>query len=138
MAATRDSVTFYGLKRTERELKVLAKTLPVEVAKMRTEAAELIAREIAVRAPHGKTGELANSVRSHGTKSRASVTIGTGRTGLVPYAGVIVGGWPAHNIAPNRFPWEALDAKRPAAIALYELRMHELIERTMTAGGADV
>lgn len=133
MAASGETVTFHGLKRTERELRTLAAVLPLEVRAVNAEAAELVAREIAVRAPH-VSGELANSVRVHATKSRATVRVGTSGTGLVPYAGVIVGGWPAHNIAPNRFPWEALDAKRSAVLALHELRLHELVERSMTSG----
>jgi hypothetical protein len=51
-----------------------------------------------------------------------------GRTS-VPYAGPIHFGWPAHNIEPTPFLYDALDQRRSEVIDLYEQRVGDLIRK---------
>jgi hypothetical protein len=59
--------------------------------------------------PPAVSGKLAGSIRAGRGKTKAVVRAGGAR---VPYAGPIHYGWPEHNIAPQPFLSEALQAER--------------------------
>jgi phage gpG-like protein len=116
-----------GLKQNVRALKTYAEELPAEVKALNQEAAKLVAREGVRRAPVGDTGNLARSVRMSSTPTKATVLAGS--NAVVPYAGVIHFGWPDHNIEPQPFLYEALDARRREVMEMFDLRIKAISER---------
>lgn len=69
-----------------------------------------------------KSGKLASTVRSSGTKTAGIVRAGNNRkssTG-VPYSGPIHWGWPSRNIKANPFLSYSAQATEPSWIKLYE------------------
>lgn len=68
-----------------------------------------------------RSGALAASVRSSGTKTAGIVRTGNNRKSAsgVPYAGPIHWGWPARNIKANPFLSYSAQATEPAWIKLY-------------------
>lgn len=72
--------------------------------------------------PH--PGRLAKSIRAKGTLRSGIVTAGNAST---PYAAPIHWGWPSHNIAADKFLYEAFDAERPLVLAAYETAVHALV-----------
>jgi len=79
-------------------------------------AGETVASEASVRAPRGRTGKLAASVRAARQARRARVMVGSAR---VPYAGPIHWGWPARGIAAQPFAATAAQATEPRWRAAY-------------------
>jgi len=73
-------------------------------------AGETVASEASTRAPRGKTGKLAASVRAARQVRRARVMVGGAR---VPYAGPIHWGWPSRNITAQPFAAIAAQATEP-------------------------
>lgn len=132
-AATGESIHFEGERRLVRQLKKLSAETPELMKVIHKEAAEIVAREAAVRSPR-RSGLLADSIASYGTVSKGTVRIGSG---TVPYAGPIIYGWPARNISPNPFVYKALDARRQEVIDLHAVRMNELVTRTIKPTGPD-
>lgn len=68
-----------------------------------------------------RSGALAASVRSSGTKTAGIVRTGNNRKSAsgVPYAGPIHWGWPARNIKANPFLSYSAQATEPTWIKLY-------------------
>ena len=64
-----------------------------------------IAKPEAARAPRGKTGRLAGSIRAGATQKAGIIRAGRK---TVPYAGPINYGWPARNIRPRTFVNDAV------------------------------
>lgn len=89
-------------------------------------AAAVVAREAKVLVPK-LSGALGSSIRARATKTRGRVSAGGGR--LVPYAGPIHFGWPARNIAPQPFLYDALDNRRTEVIGRYDEAIGDLIHR---------
>ena len=89
---------------------------------------ELRATQIVPR----KTGRLAESIRSTGQARQGVVRAGKAS---VPYAGPIHFGWPAHNIAPQPFLYDALDQRATEVIDLYQQRVDKLIKDNGLKGG---
>jgi hypothetical protein len=77
------------------------------------------------RAPR-RTGTLAASVRTSGTKTQAVVRAGGAR---VPYAGPIHWGWAARHIAPHPFLSEGAQATEPVWLAVYMAKIDRIIAR---------
>lgn len=88
-----------------------------------------VAEEARGRAPVGPTGRLKGDIRGGGTKTRAYVSVGRKR---IPYAGPIHFGWPARNIKPNPFLYEAIDSRADEVRDVYAQRVDELAMRTRT------
>lgn len=63
------------------------------------------------------TGALEESIRASGQAGGAKVRAGYA---ALPYAGPIHFGWPAHNIFPHPFLYDALDQRRDDVIKIYE------------------
>ena len=89
-------------------------------------AAETVAREAKARAPEGPTGRLKKSVRPGATTKKGYVRAGGG---AVVYAGPIHFGWPAHNIKPQPFIYDALDERKSEIIDRYEAHIEALVEK---------
>ena len=89
------------------------------------DAAELVAADARSRAPF-RTGTLIKSIRSKGTRTAGRVLAGSD---VVPYAGVIHFGWPAHGISPNPFLYDAADDRTNDVIRLYEGRVDAMITK---------
>lgn len=87
------------------------------------EAAALVARAATGKAPH-RSGDLAATVRSSGTKTAGVIRAGRAS---VPYANPIHWGWFSRHIKPN--PWVALAAKatEPAWIKKYEQQLAKIL-----------
>lgn len=86
-------------------------------------AGEIVADEARVLVPKGATGRLETSIRASRAKGSATVKAGTS---VVPYAGVIHFGWPAHNMEPQPFLFDALDARRSDVIAAYQTAIDKI------------
>lgn len=87
-------------------------------------AAEVVARQGRVEAPK-KTGRLAGSIRA--TAGVASGSVRAGRA-AIPYAGVIHFGWPARNIEPQPFLYEAADRRLGEVVSIYQARVRAIAE----------
>ncbi len=72
------------------------------------------------------SGTLRGSVKAGATRTRGTVRAG-GKA--IPYAGVIHFGWPAHNIKPQPFIYDAMDERRGDVIDQYERHIEALVEK---------
>jgi len=71
-----------------------------------------------------ESGAMASSIRAGRGKTKAVVRAGGRR---VPYAGVQHYGWPAHNIDPNPFLTDAMQATRPAILHQLDAGLAKLL-----------
>ena len=71
-----------------------------ELKEVNRRAADIAKPEAVARAPRGKTGRLAGSIRAGATQKAGIIRAGRK---TVPYAGPINYGWPARNIRTT--PW---------------------------------
>jgi hypothetical protein len=69
------------------------------------------------------SGKLAASIRDGSTQRMGRVRVGSAS---VPYAGPIHFGWPARQIKPQPFIYDALDGRRNEVAAVYVKRIDEL------------
>jgi hypothetical protein len=72
------------------------------------------------------SGTLAGSLRISATKASAKVLSGSA---AVPYAGPIHFGWPARNIRPQPFLYDALDQRADEVVEKYEAHIEALVEK---------
>jgi hypothetical protein len=79
-----------------------------------------------------RTGRLAGTVRSSGTKAGAFVRAGYAS---VPYAGPVHWGWPDRGIAAQPFLSEAAQATEPSWSAEYLRELQNILDEA--AGSAD-
>jgi hypothetical protein len=96
-----------------------------DLTKINREAAEVVAGDARSNAPR-LTGKLAGSIKGRATKTRATVTAGSR---FIPYAGPIHFGWPARNISPQPFLYDAIDRRRDEVVRKYQERVGELVVR---------
>ena len=75
-----------------------------------------------------RSGRLAASIRSSATVKSGVVRAGGAK---LPYAKPIHFGWPKHNISPQPFLYEALDARRSAVIDAYVERVAKIVDRVV-------
>jgi hypothetical protein len=90
-------------------------------------AAAKIVEEVARERVPVRTGRLRRTIKASATRTRGVVS--AGRNGIVPYAGPIHFGWPARNIEPQPFIYDALDARKDQIVRQYEERVGQLVER---------
>lgn len=69
------------------------------------------------------TGTLRDTLRLDRRAAGASIIAGRNR---IPYAGVIHFGWPARNIEPQPFLYDALDARQTEVAAAYAVHVKRL------------
>jgi HK97 gp10 family phage protein len=113
-----------GQAQFRRQLRLLSDGTE-DLKEAHTDAAKLVENEARPNVPV-RSGALQGSLRSSGTKTRGVVRVGFAR---VPYAGVVHFGWPARNIAPQPFIYDALDHRRADVIDVYHDRVNEISRR---------
>lgn len=117
-----------------RELRRALKNIDGGTTDLKTvhaDAAALVEQRAAQIVPR-RSGHLEASIRSSGQARQGIVRAGKAS---VPYAGVIHFGWPAHNIAPQPFLYDALDQRATEVVDLYEKRVDKLIRDNGLKGG---
>lgn len=119
-----DRVRVEGLRELRKALKNAQKDYE-DLKAAGLEAAEPVERQARVLVPK-LTGALEGTLRSAGQASGAVVRAGFAR---VPYAGVIHFGWPARNISPNPFLYDALDQRRSDVIRIYQERINDISKK---------
>lgn len=123
MAASRGPhVVVEGRKELARTMKAAGLDMR-DLTKANRDAAAVVAPESAARTPR-RTGRLAGTVRAGATRTAALVRVGSK---TVPYAGPIIFGWSAHNIAPHPGPVDALAATEPRWRPVYERAIDAII-----------
>lgn len=121
-AGAKPAIQVRGAKELRRALKGMDADLK-DLSAANKAAAAVVARDAIGRAPR-LTGKLAGSIKARSTRTRGFVTAGGP---MIPYAGPIHFGWPQHNIAPQPFLYDALDARRSEVIDVYEKRIDSII-----------
>lgn len=96
-----------------------------DLTALHRDLAEIVASAARPRTPV-RSGRLRESIRGKGSKTRASVMAGSR---VIPYAGPIHFGWPAHGISPQPFLYDALDARKRAVVDKYEDRVGDLVKK---------
>lgn len=125
--STGSTVHIEGLAKLHRELGQFAAELPKELKQISKSAADLVADTSRDNAPVRK-GTLQRAVKSAATVQGAEV-----RVKLI-YANPIHFGWPAHNIEPQPFVYDAVDERADEAYALFDQGLTDLLARTFTPG----
>jgi hypothetical protein len=124
MAGGKAGVEVEGAKELRKALKRMDGRLD-DLKDTHKAAAEIVAAAARPLVPV-RTGALLSSLRTDRRASGASVLAGRSR---IPYAGVIHFGWPGHNIEPQPFLYEALDARREEVAEAYDRKIGELVRR---------
>jgi len=124
MAAGKPAIQVTGAKELRSALKRMGADLS-DLRAINLSAAKVVAADAKARAPR-RSGALANSIRPLATRTTGSVA--AGRT-MVPYAGPIHFGWPARNIEPQPFLYEALDNRSGEVVQKYEDEVARLVTR---------
>lgn len=93
-------------------------------------AAARVVEPVARTAAPVRSGTLAGTVRSSGTKTAAIVRAGYAS---VPYAGPIHWGWPKRNISPNRFVWDAARRTQTRWLVVYRTAVDRIIRKVKGA-----
>lgn len=88
-----------------------------ELKEVNRRAADIAKPEVVARAPRGKTGRLAGSIRAGATQKAGIIRAGRK---TVPYAGPINYGWPARNIRPRTFVNDAVASTESQWVKEYE------------------
>lgn len=115
-------VRVHGLRETVRSLERMG----VEVKDLKEafkRIGTLIKDDAQTRAP-SVSGKLAGSIRPSNAKNKALIRAGGAR---VVYAGVIHYGWPGHNISPNPFLTDAIEANEGEVQDTLERELNRLI-----------
>lgn len=95
-----------------------------ELKEVNRRAADIAKPEATARAPHGKTGKLAGSIRVGATQKAGIIRAGRK---TVLYAGPINYGWPARHIKPRTFVNDAVASTESQWAKEYET----FIKKTM-------
>lgn len=125
MVAGRQGVEIIGLKEVLADLQHLDRLTKRDIKDTHKAAAEPVKREAMTLVPK-RSGTLAATLRTAGVATGGRVRAGLGR---VPHAGPIHFGWPARNIAPQPFLYDALDARQRQVVDVYEERINDMIRR---------
>lgn len=96
-----------------------------ELKSIHAESAKIVEKDAVPRVP-ARSGQLRSTLRSSGTARTGVVRAGYQR---VPYAGVVHFGWPARNIPPQPFLYDAKDARRGQVYDLFQRRLNDLVRK---------
>ncbi len=124
MAAGKPAVKVVGAAEFRKAMRNMGADLK-DLTAINRRAAETVAEAARDGAPV-LTGALRGSVKSRATQKRGSVQAGS--KGVV-YAGPIHFGWPARNIKPQPFLYDALDDRRDAVVDAYEQHIEALVQK---------
>jgi hypothetical protein len=125
-----ESIRITGLRSTVRNLKKFDSDLVVEIKRINREGAAVVAAAAAALVPV-KSGKLRRSIRPGATTYTGTVRAGGAN---LPYTKPIHFGWPRHNIRPQPFLYEALDARRGEVLLAYERGIAKLCEQANIGG----
>jgi HK97 gp10 family phage protein len=121
------SIKVDGLRELQRQLRTLDnKAMKAELRKVNKDAATIVADEARNLVPV-RSGRLRASIGARAGQTSASVKAGTGSR--VPYAGPIHFGWPARNIRPQPFLYEALGKKWKEVYNAYDKNVSDLVKK---------
>jgi len=123
------SVKVKGAKRLRRELKRAGVDLKV-MREPNLAAAKIAAPVAKGKAPVGKTGRLAGSVRPGATRTAGIIRAGGA---AVPYAGVQEWGWPRRNIVGKHYLTGGASESEPRWIEVYWRELQRILSNI--AGG---
>ncbi len=118
-------VSVEGARELRKALKTVGDEAKAGLKETNLEVAEIVARAAVTKVP-AQSGALRETIRAAGAQTRASVKAGFKK---VPYAGVIHFGWPARNIAPQTFLYDALDSRRGEVVDAYKSGMADLLRK---------
>jgi len=124
------TVKVEGARELRRALKNV-ETGTADLKSVHADAAKIVEQRASELVPR-RSGRLDSSLRSTGQARQGVVRAGQAS---VPYAGVIHFGWPAHNIAPQPFLYDALDQRTTEVVDLYQERVDRLIKDNGLKGG---
>jgi hypothetical protein len=116
-----------GLNKLLRALEKLDEAAKQEFREAGKEAGKIVATEAKVQVPV-LTGRLQRTIKASSTTRGAKVMAGRA---TVPYAPIIHFGWPAHNIAPNRFLYRAVDNKVKSVVDAYLATIYNIWNRNV-------
>ena len=111
-----------GLAEVNKALRSMSKETRDSMKATHKKAAEIVIQG-AKRYVPVVSGKLAASIRDGSTQRMGRVRVGSAS---VPYAGAIHFGWPARQIKPQPFIYDALDDRRAQVAAVYVKRIDEL------------
>jgi HK97 gp10 family phage protein len=111
-----------GLAEVNKALRSMSKETRDSMKATHKKAAEIVIQG-AKRYVPVVSGKLAASIRDGSTQRMGRVRVGSAS---VPYAGPIHFGWPARQIKPQPFIYDALDDRRAQVAAVYVKRIDEL------------
>jgi hypothetical protein len=115
-----------GLQALGRDLKKAGDGLDKELKKVGKDAAELVAVHARQSTVPVRTGRLRGRIKAGATLKGGNVSV----SGL-PYVGPIHFGWRRHNISPNPFLYEALDARADEVLERYGKGVDEVIAKSI-------
>lgn len=113
-----------GARELRRQLRAASDDLG-DLKAAHAEAGRIVEPVAKGRAPV-RSGALRASVRSSGTATAAIVRAGYAR---VPYANPIHWGWPARNIRPQPFAWDAIKKTQPRWMLAYQRAVNGILSR---------
>ena len=113
-----------GAKELRKALKHMGADLS-DLTRTNKAAAEPVAQRAREIVPH-VTGRLSRNIRATATRTQGLVAAGGS---AVPYAGPIHFGWPARNIQPQPFLYDALDQRGDQVVSVYEKHIGDLVVR---------
>jgi len=119
-----------GARELRREIrKVQSKDLKDELKAANKAVATLVAEEAKTSTVPVRSGQLKRAITALGSATKGQVKAGKK---AVPYAGPIHFGWPARNIEPQPFLYEALSKKWNDVFLNYEKAMEKIADQLST------
>jgi len=124
MAAPAARVQVTGAKELRKAMQRMGADVS-DLTKINREAARTVLEAARGLVPV-QTGRLRKSMKAGATRTRGTVSAGDR---LVEYAGPIHFGWPARNIEPQPFIYDALDARKDEVVDKYEAHIEALVRK---------
>ena len=129
-SSIRAGIKVEGAKELRREIrKVESKDLKDELKRANKAAALQVAEEAKTSTVPVRSGALKKAITALGSATKGQVKAGKKAT---PYAGPIHFGWPARNIEPQPFLYEALSKKWDDVFSNYEKAMEKIADKLST------
>ena len=121
----RAAVEVEGARQLRKALTELGDDAVDDLKAVNMEGVDVVLAEALTRVPV-RSGRLYETVRGSATKTRGTIRAGFKK---VPYAGPVHFGWPARNIEPNLFLYDAIDERRDEVIAVYKDNIDKLMKK---------
>ena len=121
----RAAVEVEGARQLRKALTELGDDAVDDLKAVNMEGVDVVLAEALTRVPV-RSGRLYETVRGSATKTRGTIRAGFKK---VPHAGPVHFGWPARNIEPNLFLYDAIDERRDEVIAVYKDNIDKLMKK---------